>query len=778
MEKILSTFIRLCFITCLANLIPQPVVAQTRVVTIKRVAGPPSLDGFSGMQPTAEIAQAYTRLAGFVQREPRDGMPSSERTEAYLGYDNANLYVIFLCWDSQMGRVRGHMTRRENLTDEDTVSIYIDSFHDRQRAYVFTVNPAGVQQDAIWTEQGGSDTTLDKREGLDTTFDTVWDSHGKITDQGFFVFISIPFNSLRFPKISSQWGILLERTISRKTEDTFWPAVSNRVQGRLTQEGSMQGIESVTRGRNIQITPYALARSFHGLDLSDPNATRFSNRHLLGTGGLDSKIVLNNSFVLDTTINPDFSQVESDEPQVTINQRFEVFFPGKRPFFLENADFFQTAFTRNNFFHLTAPLLFTRRIKDPEFGVRLTGKTGSTSVGLLLADDRSPGETVPSSDPLFRKRAYYGVGRVARDIPKDSKIGVTFTDREFNGTFNRVGGIDGRFRLPRNWTLMAGGNVSSDLDGDGTYSFGRTTDVRAVEDGEHFHQEFAFYDSTPGCIQSTGFFRRPDIRRVFDFTQYKFRPKKSVITWWAPIASYFTSFDHNGTRLDQNAFAQIEVQFKGATYSDFYIGTTDDFLRPQDFTTLSKTTKFPQNFRGGDFSTQITKAASVTISYYRQVSINFDPPTGKAPFLANQDSLSSTIALRPFTALSIDNSYILNRYTSLHSPDSVFNNHILRSKWNYQFTQRLSARMIAQYSAVLANPTHTTIPSTTNLNVDFLITYLVHPGTAVYVGYNSNLENLDHMLRQDPSGAILRTGDHLINDGRQLFVKASYEFRF
>ncbi len=768
MAKRMQPIIGICFITCLSLHMTRAAAAQTKAVAIKRVASPPSLDDFSAMQPAVGIVKGYTKLEGFIQREPRDGVPSSERTEAYLGYDNTNLYVIYLCWDSEVGRVRGHMTRRENLTDEDSVSLYLDSFYDNQRAYVFTANAAGVQQDGIWTEQGG----------LDTTFDTVWDSHGKMTDQGFVVLISVPFKSLRFPKTAIRWGILLERTISRKNEDTFWPAVSNRVQGRLTQEGSMQGIVSVSRGRNLQLTPYVLGRSFHALDLTDPNMPKFSNRHFLGTGGLDSKIVLNNSFVLDTTINPDFSQVESDEPQVTINQRFEVFFPEKRPFFLENSDFFQTAFTRNNFFHLTAPLLFTRRIKDPEFGIRLTGKAGSTSVGLLFVDDRSPGETVPSSDPLFGKRVHYTVARIARDVFKDSKVGLIFTDRELSGTFNRVGGIDARFRLPRNWTLMAGGNVSSDFDGDGKYSFGRTTDVRAVEDGEHYHQEFAFYNSTPGYIQRTGFFRRPDIRRFFDFSQYKFRPKKGVIAWWSPIASYFTSFDHNGTRLDQNAFGQIDVQFRGATYFDFYIGTTDDFLRPQDFTTLAKTTKFPQNFRGGDFTTQITKAASVTISYYRQVSINFDPPVGKAPFLANQDSLSSTIGLRPLTALSIDNSYILNRFTNRHGPNSVFNNHILRSKWNYQFTQRLSARLIAQYAAVLANPTQTTIPSTKNLNVDFLITYLVHPGTAVYVGYNSNLENLDPLLRQDPSGEILRTRDHLINDGRQFFVKASYQFRF
>src|SRR5262249_22830285 len=159
-------------------------------------------------------------------------------------------------------------------------------------------------------------------------------------------------------------------------------------------------------GRNMQFNPYGSFRSFHGLDDRDPNHVTYSNRTANFAGGLDSKFVLKDSLVLDTTINPDFAQVESDEPQTTVNQRFEVFFPEQRPFFQENAGYFQTPIK----------LVFTRRVIDPTYGVRLTGKIDQWSIGTLLADDRSPGKSVPENDPLSGHRAYYGVMRVSHDL--------------------------------------------------------------------------------------------------------------------------------------------------------------------------------------------------------------------------------------------------------------------------------------------------------------------------------------------------------------------------
>src|SRR5262249_41471684 len=215
-----------------------------------------------------------------------------------------------------------------------------------------------------------------------------------------------------FPHSSSQrWGILLWRFIGRRSEGSWWPRTSSRIRGFLTQEATAEGIENISPGRNLQLVPYTSWRAFHSVDNRDPSQPKYVGQRADVTGGADAKIILKDSLVLDLTAKPDFSQVESDDPQITTNQRYELFFPEKRPFFTENAGYFEVP--------MVVPsqhLLFTRRIANPDFGARLTGKLGHYSVGALFADDRSPGESVPLSDPLAGKRAYFDVFRVTRDL--------------------------------------------------------------------------------------------------------------------------------------------------------------------------------------------------------------------------------------------------------------------------------------------------------------------------------------------------------------------------
>src|SRR5205823_1877814 len=233
---------------------------------------------------------------------------------------------------------------------------------------------------------------------------------------------------------SLSWGVILIRVIPRNSEHSFFPANSNHIQGMLTKEGTINGLAEISPSHNIQFIPYTSVDAFRALDERDPAADRFTGKHVQPKAGLDSKVVIKDSLVLDATVNPDFGQIESDQPQVTVNQRFEVFFPEKRPFFQENSNYFQTPIN----------LVFTRRIADPKWGVRMTGKDGPWAVGLLVADTASPGEQVSSTNPLFDRHALYAVGRVSRDIGSQSSIGLLYTDREVNGFYNRVGSVDGR----------------------------------------------------------------------------------------------------------------------------------------------------------------------------------------------------------------------------------------------------------------------------------------------------------------------------------------------
>src|ERR1700730_5320922 len=190
---------------------PPPTFSQ---VTIPRVGTPPPLEDFLGMKPSPAWEGKLAKVDRFIQRTPSDGQPVSQRTEAYLGYDDKNLYAIFICFDSEPRKVRARLSRREDVFDDDTVELMLDTFHDRRRAYAFFSNALAVQADALWTEGQESD----------FSFDTVFNTEAKLTAEGFVVKMAIPFRSLRFASNDPQtWGILLDRDVRRNNESSFWP---------------------------------------------------------------------------------------------------------------------------------------------------------------------------------------------------------------------------------------------------------------------------------------------------------------------------------------------------------------------------------------------------------------------------------------------------------------------------------------------------------------------------------------------------------------------------
>lgn len=727
-------------------------------VTIPRVPRPPRLEEFLEMRPAPHWQEKLAKVEGFKQRVPRDGEPSSQKTETYLGYDDKNLYAIFICFDSEPQKIRARLSRREDIIEDDSVEIMLDTFHDHRRAYAFLANPYGVQADALWTEG----------QQFDFSFDTVWDAQARITPEGYVVWMAIPFRSLRFTSGDPKtWGILLNRGLPRNNEDTFWPAYSSRIQGRLNQAGEAHGLEGISPGRNLQLIPYGIFRSFRGLDLRDPSQPTYTRRSAFGQAGLDAKIVLKDRFVLDLTANPDFSQVESDEPQVTVNQRFELLFPEKRPFFLENSNYFATP----------ANLVFTRRIVQPKFGARLTGKDGPWALGLLVADDASPGRLVPQADPSAGKHAYFAIGRASRDIGSQSHIGLLYTDREFDGSFNRVGGIDGRFTLNSNWVVAVQGVASSTRLNDGSYLAGPLFETDVVRQGRKFNYELHFNDRSRGFRTETGFDPQPDLRQADQIVKYSFRPEGKHLIAWGPLFENYEGWDHAGNHLYEGFFPELSFEFVGQTFLKVLYARESELLRPSDFAVLTSNKQFSRHTTEVSFDTGLLRQVTLHADYRWGTRVNYVAPAGQEPFLAGRTSATVTVTVRPMKALRVDNTYLLFRLHDRLSSAGVFNNHIIRSKVNYQFTKALSFRFIGEYNSVLANPAFTSLKTSKNLNGDFLFTYLLRPSTALYVGYNSNLENLASPLAVGPDGDLVR-GRRFLNDGRNFFVKASYLFRF
>jgi len=750
------------------------------VVVIQRVDHPPKLEEFLGMKPSL-AAPAMSKVSNFIQLEPKDGAPAQEPTDAYLGYDAKNFYVVFVCFDRDPTKIRARLTRREDIdSNHDEVQLYLDTFNDKRRAFGFMINPRGIQFDYIWTDQNG----------YDPSWDAVWDSDGKLTEQGYVAIMTIPFKSLRFPASHVQtWGILLQRVVPRERDNTFYPHVTASIQGRLSQEGELRGLENISPGRNIQLNPYAVAGAFRHLDDRDLNNVFFTGNHLGADAGLDGKAIIKDSLVLDFTVNPDFRQLESDEPQITANQRFEVFFPEKRPFFQEGANYFDTPLN----------MYFTRRIFDPQFGVRLTGKLGPYGVGLLAVDDQSPGRIVPDYDPLRRKRAYFTVARLTRELWKQSQVGVFYSDREMSAVantlcddnavstteqiaclanYNRVGGADFTFHFGSHFRVQGQALTSATSQADSLRYSGNLFYLFTEYSTRHIEYTSSFRDIGAGFVTLTGFFQRPDIRRATNTFNYLFRPEGKVVTSYGPVFLHDVIFDHSGNQLLSLYEPRFALHLKQSTDVLAYTGWWNELLRPVDYSTLLANQNFKKGpYQGFNINSAYLKWVAWNLSYFTGKNINFDPALNQAPFLANETQITAGVTLHPTNPLTITNTYILERLRAHANGAGVLNEHIIRSKINYQVNKRLSLRAIVQYDGELVNQTYTDLNHGKNLNGDFLLTYLIHPGTAFYIGYNSNVSNIDRALRPTPLG-LLRSPDAFLNDSREFFVKISYLLRF
>jgi hypothetical protein len=744
------------------------VAADTPQVRIPRVDAPLKLEDFLDMRPPAALEGRLAHVTGFIQREPEDGKPASQRTDVWLGYDREKLYLVFCAFDEEPERMRASMARRENVFGDEIVEVQLDTFNAQRRAYSFVANPYGVQWDAIWTEGNG----------FDSSWDTLWQSRGRITDRGYVVSMEIPFKSLRFPQDAEQiWRVVFVRDIPRNNESSFWPQVSSRIEGRLNQAAELTGLGEISPGRNIQLIPYATARNIEIVERpQEGQPPDVVEDELDPDVGLDAKFVFQDRVALDLTANPDFSQVESDEPQVTVNQRFEVFFPEKRPFFLENADLFNTRFN----------LLFTRRIADPRVGARVTGKLGAWAVGGLVMDDEAPGKVVDDDNPLEGERARFDVLRLRRDVSQQSSVGVLFTNRRFDGEYNQVAGVDGRFKLDDNWDVWFHGVHSKTRRPDGTALEGPALSLDFNRNGRHYETHIHHRYVGEEFRTDTGFVPRVDIRDSHTRQSYTFRPEGKRLIEWGPRLFLQYIDDHDGVRLDRRAELEWEWEFRRQTEFGIVIEQGRERLRPGDVEGLTTTLDFSTSRYALFAESRFINAVAAQVRFEIGRGINFSPPkpdpadpsTFVPPFAADREKAEVELTLRPLRRLRIDNTYLYTRLDDRQGRGEIFTNEIFRTRFNWQFDPRLSLRVILRYETTRPDPALSSLDDDDSVNGDLLVTYLVNPWTALYVGYNGNYRNFD-IVDDVVTGPVLeRTSELDLNDAEQYFVKLSYLLRF
>lgn len=371
------------------------------------------------------------------ETKPGENIPAPVETELLITHDRDRLYVAFKASDPEPSKIRARLADRDSVFDDDFVGVALDTFNDGRRAFEFFVNPLGVQMDL---------TMDDVNENEDSSWDAIWDSAGRITEAGYVVELAVPFSSLRFPHTSGPqtWGIDALRYYPRSFRHRLAIHPQDRdVDCYVCQFSKLHGFEGITPGRNLEINPTLTAgyreeregpgESFASSDDNDLGLT-------VGWG-------VTPNLRLSATVNPDFSQVEADVAQLDVNTQFALFFPERRPFFLEDADFFDT--------HLNA--VFTRNVADPSWGTRATGKVGKHAFGAFVAEDELTNLIFPGNQGSDGDSFDFGtrdaVLRYRRDLSGNSAIGALYTSREGDGYSNRVGGLDGQLRFSKSDTL-------------------------------------------------------------------------------------------------------------------------------------------------------------------------------------------------------------------------------------------------------------------------------------------------------------------------------------
>jgi hypothetical protein len=719
----------------------------------------PELADFAGMQPSAEMREKMAMVTGFVQRVPDDGVAATQRTEVYVAYDEQNFYAVFLAFDDNPSAVRANLSPRENIDNDDTVGVLLDTFNDQRTGYSFRSSPLGVQSDGRWQE-------VSESPSLDTSYEAVWYSDGQLTEQGYIVKMSIPMRTLRFPETNQQtWRVMFERLIPRTSEEAYWPVYTSTIQGRLNQAAQVEGVRDVSPGRNILLIPFAFARNFDVLDHGAPGGPGF-NSDTEEDFGLDAKFVFRDSLVLDTTFNPDFSQVESDQPQVTVNQRFEVRFPERRPFFLENTDYFATE----------GNLLFTRRIVDPETGFKFTGRQGAWGIGSMLIDDQAPGEGREMTDPLAGESADIGVLRLFRDFGDQSRVGILYADRQFGDAYNTIRSADTRLKLSENWSTILQFIESTTLRESGEYLTGVQRNMRFDRRGRNLTMHIHAIDTTADFRADLAFLNRnysPDSDGAHWNTTYLFWPSNSILNSWGPTVRFTHIDDQTGLRIYAQTRPEIEFTFDGQTKIGIGTEKLRERLRPQDFDGLTENRDYIQETMRLEFETQALATLGLSVALQSGEAINLSPPDGSMPEVVDSKDAEINVFWRPIDRLRIDNTLL---HTELDDPmgrGSIFSNTIFRSRWNYQFTKEWSLRFIAQQDDIdPGSPLLTSINRDKNLNFDVLVRYVINPWSSLYVGYNTNSSNFDLIDGIDGT-EIVRTND-LRQDGEQFFVKFSY----
>jgi len=671
----------------------------------------------------------------FRQEEPNEGQPATERTEVRILFDDRNLYIGIRAFDSDAARIQARdLTRDSDLTNDDKVEVLLDTYHDRRNAYRFAVNPFGTQQDALITDEG---------RDVNLSWDAPWISEGRRDADGWTVEMAIPLSNLRFREGEDVWGLNFARIIRRKKEESLWTAWKREFGlERVSQAGELAGVGEIKRRRLLEVKPYATG----GWQVGQPQVGEPGfDAGVFGTAGLEvAKVGITPSLTAEFTVNPDFGQTEADQQVVNLT-RFDIFFPEKREFFLEN--FGNFLFGRETI----NQLFFTRRIgltedtrrigltEDDErvpldYGIKVTGKLGPYNVGFLQVQQRQLGDPAGLGIP----RQQFTIARVKRDIFKRSYIGFMLLNRQGGVThaYNRAAGVDAEFNITDYWKIKAFLAATATPGLRSSFLTGR---IQSEYETDRFRLEAIWESIGTNYNPEMGFAERTGVRQYFVEGAYKPRPRflrKQVRqmefeTFLEYYEDYRTSklqtrtLRFGWTTLFQNS-SQTEVnffQFTDALAHPFEIRPgivippgTYHFNRPSlSYTSdSSKRVIFGLSEEWGDF------------------------------YSGTRSQTQASLTLRPTDHLLLS---VVDSYNLVRLPQGDFSTNLMAGRASYNFSRKLLTNVFVQVNSAA---------QVTAINARFR--YIFRPHSDFYFIYNQS------------------TGKGLERPSRQVQFKVTYHY--
>ena len=674
-------------------------------------------------------------INNFTQTSPVEGAQPTEDTEVRIAYDDEHIYFSFYARYSDPSQMRANRVDRDQIRRDDWIAVMFDTFRDQQRAYRFSVNPYGVQGDAILTS--GRRRFGAPGSGGDDSWDALFETGGTIVSDGWTAEMAIPFKSLRYPSVGEgqhNWGFQISRAMQTKDESVVWSPMTRNIAGLMTQMGLINGMDGLSVSRNLEILPTATA-----IQLGQLTDTGFKEGDASPDLGLNIKYGVTSNLTADFTANPDFSQIESDRPQIEVNQRFPLFFPELRPFFLEGQEIFETPGRIN--------LVHTRTIVDPEFGAKLTGKTGKTTLGLLFTNDEAPGRLDDPTEPAFGQNGQVFIGRARYDLHTESYLGAIVTDREFFNSYSRTAGIDGRIRMGQTHSAQFVAVASDNRTLDGATKSGPMYDIGFRRDARHLNYRLQYNVIDPDFDTQTGFIRRVDTRRLDTDVEYNWWPEHWLISW-GPGFSYLRNVDHAGVLQDEDFRADLNLRF-----------ARNIFVRADGRQEMER-------YRGVNFHKKRFRINN-SINSSRRFSVFYSFNWGdqvrfvENPFLGRFFDYNLGLTVRPTTRLNTRLDINTSRFRNTTTDLLEFDVKILRKLTTYQFTDRFLVRNILEYNT-----------DSRAVGINVLLTYRVNAGTVFYIGYDDRLKEVTNFNDE----RFLVT--ELQRQRRAFFTKFQYLFRY